>query len=376
MKKAAIALAFVLTASPAFAQLGGLSGKLNKAKEVQKKVDDLHMSEREERKLGDRISTMLTDRFGVMQDAAVTKYVTLVGSVLAQASSKPNLQWQFVVLDTDGVNAYATPGGFVHITKGMLGLIKNEAELAGVLAHEVTHITERHTASSIEKAAKTKLGAEGVKQAAGADGLAGEAFDIVAGLGYEMVFENRYDRKDEIESDTVGASLVNKVGYSPMGMSSVLQKIAERNKGMKEPNGLFASHPLIEDRLEEIDKKIKKDKLAATATVQARYAKAISFDAKAPTAIAMDISGVKGAVGSTAAPKEEPKKDDAKKGNALTGGIGKITGTKSQSSQTVASAGTRGVGPDRDAVGGPNKSKLRITVTPAEIEAFKKGIVA
>ena len=373
MKKAAITLAFVLAASPAFAQLGGLSGKLNKAKEVKKTVDDLHMSEREERQLGDRISTMLADRFGVYQDAAVTKYVTLVGSVLAQASAKPNLQWQFVVLDTDGVNAYATPGGFVHITRGMLGLIKNEAELAGVLAHEVVHITERHTASAIEKAAKAKLGTEGLKQATGADGLAGQALDMLAGMGYDIVFENRYDRKDEIESDTVGASLANKVGYSPSGMSSVLNKIAERNKGAKEPNGLFASHPLIEDRLKEIDKAIKKDKLTATATVQARYAKTITFDAKPATAIAMDISGVKGAVGDSA-PKEDPKKEDAKKGNALTGGIGKITGTKSQNSQTVASAGTRGVGPDRDAVGGPNKSKLRVTVTPAEIDAFKKGI--
>ena len=369
MKKAAVLLAFVLFATPAYAQFGKAVGALNKAKETKDKVDDLHMSEREERQLGEKISALLTDRFGVMQDAAVTKYVTLVGRVLAQASTRPNLQWEFIVLDTDGVNAYAAPGGFIHITKGMLGLIKNEAELAGVLGHEITHVTEAHTKNSILKANRTKFVTETGTQAAGAGALTTEAINLLAGAGYEMLYQNQYDRKDEIESDTVGTALANTVGYSPLGMTSVLKKIAERNSGMKEPNGLFASHPQTEDRIKEMDKKIKKDKLAATALVQARYAKNITFDAAPPTAIAMNVAGAKGAVGDTAA----PKKEEPKKGNALTG-LTKSGGSTSQSSQTVASGGSRGGVPDRDAVGGPNKSKLRVTVTPAELDAFKKGI--
>jgi predicted Zn-dependent protease len=372
MKKAAIALAFVLFASPAYAQLGRVVGGLNKAKETKDKVDDLHMSEREERQLGEKISALLTDRFGVMQDAAVTKYVTLVGRVLAQASTRPNLQWEFIVLDTDGVNAYAAPGGFIHITRGMLGLIRNEAELAGVLGHEITHVTEAHTKNAIVKANRTKFAAQTGTQAAGAGGWTAEAINILADYGYNMLYENRYDRKDEIESDTVGTALANAVGYAPLGMTSVLKKIAERNSGMKEPNGLFASHPQTEDRIKEMDKKIKKDKLAATALVQARYAKNITFDAAPPTAIAMNVAGAKGAVGDTAAPKEQ-KKEEPKKGNPLSA-LTKSGGSSSQSSQTVASGGSRGGVPDRDAVGGPNKSKLRVTITPAELDAFKKGI--
>ena len=108
-------------------------------------IRDLTFSEAEEQQLGSEISTKIRDRYGVVQDRAVHKYVTLVGSVLASASSRPNLKWTFVVLDTDGVNAFAAPGGFVHITRGALALIQNEAELADVLAHEIGHVTEKHT---------------------------------------------------------------------------------------------------------------------------------------------------------------------------------------------------------------------------------------
>ena len=76
------------------------------------------MSDADERKIGDEVSLKLREHFGVYQDKAVTTYVSLVGPVLAQASSRPSLNWQFVVLDTDGVNAYAAPGGIVHITAG------------------------------------------------------------------------------------------------------------------------------------------------------------------------------------------------------------------------------------------------------------------
>ena len=123
------------------------AGGANKAN----KIDDLKMSDEEERQLGEAVSEKLRQEFGVYQNKDVTKYVSLVGNVLAQASTRPALDWQFIVLDTDGVNAFAAPGGLVHITRGALGLIKNEAELAGVLGHEITHITAKHTVQSIQK---------------------------------------------------------------------------------------------------------------------------------------------------------------------------------------------------------------------------------
>ena len=110
-------------------------------------IRSLTFSDAEEQQLGSEISAKIRDKYGVVQDRAVHKYVTLVGSVLASASSRPNLKWTFVVLDTDGVNAFAAPGGFVHITRGALALIQNEAELADVLAHEIGARHSRSTRS-------------------------------------------------------------------------------------------------------------------------------------------------------------------------------------------------------------------------------------
>ena len=88
----------------------------------------------------------------------VHKYVTLVGTTLAKQSERPNLAWTFIVLDTDGVNAFASPGGIVHITRGALGLITSEAELAGVLAHEIGHVAHKHTVNAIKKNKAVQLG--------------------------------------------------------------------------------------------------------------------------------------------------------------------------------------------------------------------------
>src|SRR5262245_14065886 len=161
MKAAAFILsaAFVITvAAPAHAQLGAL-GKIKKgadqAAEAKKKYDEATFSPEEERQIGEQVSAKLRQRFGVYQNQDVTKYVALVGTVIAQASTKPALDWKFIVLDSDGVNAYATPGGFIHVTRGLLGMVKNESELACVLGHEITHVTERHTVDSLRQGALT-----------------------------------------------------------------------------------------------------------------------------------------------------------------------------------------------------------------------------
>ena len=120
MRTIALMVALVLVASPAHAQFGRLNDALNKAQKV-KKLTDIKVTAEQERQIGQQVSDKLVETFGVYQDPGVTKYVTLVGSVLAQASPRPDLDWQFVVLDTDGVNAFAAPGGFIHVTRGLLG---------------------------------------------------------------------------------------------------------------------------------------------------------------------------------------------------------------------------------------------------------------
>jgi hypothetical protein len=151
-----------------------------------------------------------------------------------------------------------------------------------------------------------------------------------------------------------------------------LKRLDARNAGREDKNGLFASHPDTRDRIAKLEKQIKSEKLSGTATVSARYLQYVTFEAKPITDIAVSTEGAAGLAGdgkSADAPREEPKK----KGGLL----GKFTTSSSdqkQASQTIASAGARGVGPDRDAKGGPNKKPLGIKITPAELDAFRKGI--
>jgi predicted Zn-dependent protease len=386
MKKHALTVGFAALAalaigvSPALAQLGGLSGIAKKAGTV-KKVADAKVTEAEEHQIGQEVSDKVVETFGVFQDANVTKYVTLVGAVLAQASPRPNLDWQFVVLDTEGVNAFAAPGGFIHITKGLLGLMKNEAELAGVLAHEITHVTEKHTVNSIRNG---NLISAGTDEISASGGMAQSLITKFAEKAYSDILNNKFSRNDENEADEKGVQLANKVGYAPSGLTSALNRLVERNQSVSEPNGLFASHPQMKDRLANIGKVIKDKKLTAVATVQARYAKNITFDVKPASAIATVAEGSRGLAGgeekkdekktAEAEKKEEPKQE--KKGG-LGSAFSKLRpggGSQAQQSQTVASAGARGVNPDRDAVGGPNKKRVPVKIGPSDIAEFQKGI--
>ncbi len=252
------------------------------------------MTDAEERQIGQEVSDKVVEIFGVYQDANVAKYVTLVGAVLAQASTRPALDWQFVVLDTDGVNAFAAPGGFIHITKGLLGLMKNEAELAGVLAHEIIHVTEKHTVNSIRNG---NLVSAGPTKSARAAAWRSSLITKFAEKAYSDILNNKFSRNDENEADEKGVQLANKVGYAPNGLVDALIKLVERNKTAAEPNGLFASHPQMKDRLTNIVKVIKETNLTAKAIVQARYAKNITFDAKPAAAIATVAEGSRGLAG-------------------------------------------------------------------------------
>jgi predicted Zn-dependent protease len=348
---AATVLAALTIASPAAAQLGGLGKAIGKAQEVKSKADEWTFSDQEEQELGSKVSAMLRERYGVVQDRAVHKYVTLVGSLLASESSRPNLKWTFIVLDTDGINAFAAPGGFVHITRGALALITNEGELADVLAHEISHVTDKHAIRAIQKA-KT-VSAAG--QATGQDRI-NQAADRV----YDVIFENGFDRGDEMEADRDGLVLASKLGYTASGLGAFLTRLSDRNKNLTDRSGMFASHPETKARLDAMTKQIASQKLGGTALVAPRYAENVSFK---PTPV--------DAVGQTAAASPAETKSSGKMG--LASGFGAL-GREKSNDKTISSAGSRGVNPDRDAKGGPNKTLVSVTVTPAELAAFRKGI--
>jgi beta-barrel assembly-enhancing protease len=366
MRTLAAVVTVLALSNPAYAQLGGLSGVLKKAQEAKLQLDELVISEAEERQIGDDVSAKIRERFGVVQDQAIHKYVSLVGTALAQQSERPQLTWTFIVLDTDGVNAFASPGGFVHITRGALGLIANEAELAGVLGHEIGHVARKHTVNAIQK---NKVVTTGVNQAAnGRSAL----LERVANQAYAMVLENNFDRSDELDADRVGVQLAQKLGYAP-ALGQFLTRLAERNQNQAERNGLFASHPETKERIAKIQQLGTAAK--TTALGQPRYKSTVKYEATAITSIAVVTEGSAGLAGSSKAPaQEEEKKEEPKKRGFGLSALKPTASQDKQSTQVSASGGARGLGADRAAKGGSNPVLVKVTVTLPEIDAFRKGI--
>jgi predicted Zn-dependent protease len=384
MRQIMLAFAVVAVSAPAYAQFGVLDKGLKKAQQIQEqkqKFDDLNVTDEEERKIGETTSAKIRERFGVVQDPSVHRYVTLVGTLVAQESERPNLAWTFVVLDTDGVNAFAAPGGIVHITRGALGLIKSEAELAGVLAHEIGHVAHKHTVNAIRKNKAVQLGTN--------ETLSDRApfLDKMANKAYEMVLENAFDRGDEMDADKVSVTLTAKLGYTPASLAEFLTRLDERNKDQPARNGLFASHPETRERIEKI-RQLAGSRPAAA--VEARYHQNVKYEATPITQIAAVQEGTAGLTPTTSGKsadrdKEQADKDkdkdkekkaddqEKKKGFGLSS-LKQSVAPEKQSTQVSASGGARGVGPDRLAKGGSNPTLVKVTVSSAEVAAFKKGI--
>lgn len=367
MKQSFVVLAMLaLAAAPAHAQFGAVGGALKKAQQAQdakQKIDDLTFSEEEERQLGQEVSNKIRQRFGVVQDTDVHKYVTLVGTVVAQQSERPKLPWTFIVLDTDGVNAFASPGGFIHITRGALGLIANEAELAAVLGHEIAHVTRKHTINAIRKNSAVKLGSD---QAGGRAALIAAAANVV----YDNIIENAYDRGDELDADKVSVELTPKVGYKPSTLGDFLTRLADRNNSQPQRNGLFASHPETKERIAKIGQQSAAAKTAAL--VEARYKTNITYQPTDITAIAVVTDGSAGLTGSGG--KEPEKKEEPPKKGLGLGALKQTVAPEKQTAQVSASGGARGVGADRLAKGGGNPNPVKVSVSASEVDAFRKGI--
>lgn len=346
--------ALLAVAMPASAQLPGM-GAIRKGQAAKETVDSLTFTPQERIEIGRNISAQLRERFGVVQDAKVTKYVTLVGMTVAKNSAQPSLPWQFIVLDTDGINAYAAPGGFVHITRGALGFLQNEAELAGVLGHEIGHVVADHTIAAIRKGKMVELGASTSRS---------QVLAAVANKAYSLTFENAFDRGDENEADKTAVTAGGKAGYNATAMTAFLTRLGERNKGNPDRNGLFASHPDLKQRNDKIISVAKSEKLTAAALVAPRYTANISYK---PIPMASIVTVAPPA--SSAAPAAE------KKGLSLGGVRDAVSGgAQKNATATTASAGARGVTHDRDAKGGPNKAAVTVRVTDAELATFKAGI--
>jgi beta-barrel assembly-enhancing protease len=358
-------LAAIVTASPASAQLRDLLKRAGEAGDV---IGGFRIGPKEEAEIGARISEHLRKRFGVVQDEALHRYVTLVGRSVAAGSQRTDVTWTFVVLDTDGVNAFAAPGGFVHITRGALALIDSEAELAAVLAHEIGHIEHKHALAELRRSRAVDVGRRTSRT---------EAISRFSEAGLRIVSGNLWDQKQEIESDRFAVELTNAAGYAPVGLRAFLDRLLARNEEIRdeEPkgrtllrNGLFSSHPEMQERVAAIEQTVASGRLTASATVQPRFEEHVDVTALSleELAIAMagggadDLGGIAGGL------------------SALSQGLDTLRDPVSSfgSRQEAGVAYARNLDVDSDAPGGPNPSAVVVTVSPGEIEAFRRGITA
>lgn len=350
-------------------QIGGKLGSI--LKKTQEVTNQLVITDQQEADIGAEVSQRIRDRYGVVQDADVHRYVSLVGTVLAQASTRPNLPWKFIVLDTDGVNAFAAPGGYIHITRGALALMSNEAELADALAHEITHVTEKHTLAAIQKSKGFQMAADQTNVTRGS-----EIFQRLVDMSTDLVLKG-FGRNEELEADQKGIRLANKVGYAPGGLAEFLTRLSDRNKTSNVKQGLFASHPDMQERLDKLRKQIETEKLTSTATLPDRYRKFITYKPTAQADIAVvegGAAGLTGDTGKTGAKPDETKKDEPppkKKGFGL-GSLLAPGPSEKKSAEVTGSAAARGVDKELGAKGGPVKTLVVVNLTPADVAAFKK----
>jgi beta-barrel assembly-enhancing protease len=352
--------AVVAVPGTAAAQFGDI---MKRAQQVR----ELVITESDEIRLGQAVSEKVRARYGVVQDPAVHRYVTLVGAVLATSSKRPGLPWTFIVLDTDGVNAFAAPGGFIHITRGALGLLASEAELAGVLAHELTHVTEKHTINTIKKGKMVQMGAS---ETLGDQSV----FSRLAEKTTELVMAG-FGRSEELESDREGLKLANQVGYAPNGLGDFLRRLEDRNRSASEKQGLFASHPEMTERVGLLANQAAAAKPAGTATLEARYRQFITYKAKPQAEIAgveAGAAGLAGGSGKSDKTKDDEKKEEQpkKKGFGL-GGLLKPTGPESKSAEVTGSGASRGVDTERNEKRGTNPAIVAVNIQMSDIRAFK-----
>jgi predicted Zn-dependent protease len=203
------------------------------------------MSEDKEVQLGGQTDADVVRQFGIYDDKGLNVYVNGLGQRMAKVSHRPHLAYHFKVLDVSVVNAFAVPGGYVYVTRGILASMNSEAELAGVMGHEIGHITARHSAEQISRAQLAQMGmAIGSIVSPEFRALSG-----LAGMGAQMLFL-KFSRDNERQADDLGVEYASKVGYDASQMANFFETLDRMNPHSDNSGlpGWFSTHPNPEDR--------------------------------------------------------------------------------------------------------------------------------
>ncbi len=226
-------------------------------------------SKEEEIALGREITGSILGAAPLVKDEALQKYVNKVGRWVASQSERADLPWKFGVIDSADLNAFAAPGGYVLITKGLYQKLTNEAQLAGVLGHEIAHVVKKHQLKVLQKQQLLNIGADKLSDLFGKnDKLAKKAL----GTGAEISARS-LDKNAEFEADRIGLVLAYRAGYEAFGLPEVLQTIGHTSKNDSSVALLFKTHPAPDERLAKLGDSVGSslDKVKAGKTLENRF---------------------------------------------------------------------------------------------------------
>jgi predicted Zn-dependent protease len=212
------------------------------------------MSEGQEISIGKENHPQILAEMGQYNDAELQRYVSELGLRLAKTSERPALPWTFTVIDQPVVNAFAVPGGFIYITRGILSYLENEAQLVGVLGHEIGHVTARHSAQQYSRSVLGQVGLVGL----GIFVPAARPFGDVSAQALGLLFL-KYGRDDELQSDALGAQYASSNGWDPRAVPGFLSVLAQMREGSEKgiPNWL-STHPEPASRVDEVQPLVQK----------------------------------------------------------------------------------------------------------------------
>jgi predicted Zn-dependent protease len=209
------------------------------------------ITEKQEDSIGQSVAVQATNRWNIYPDATLNKYVTLVGRTVGAASPASSLKLYFAVLDTNDVNAFSGPHGYIFVTRGAIAKMRDESELAGVLGHEIGHIVKHHGRDAVIKAGQE----QGLLTAAKGANEHIAQFGNLADIGGNAVINVGFSEPQEKQADAEGVKYVIAAGYDPDGFLHFLQRIAQEQGAGGKP---FGTHPGAADRVALVSAQITK----------------------------------------------------------------------------------------------------------------------
>jgi beta-barrel assembly-enhancing protease len=226
-----------------------------------------------ERVIGESLALEGMQRFGrPVKDERLQQYVNLVGNAVAANSKRPTIPYRFAVLDSPVQNAFAAPGGVIFISKALVDILENEAELAAVLAHEVGHVAGKHAIRSIRRA--QFLQGVGTITAASMKGDNGKQFESMIGDMQKVLFDKGLDKGMEFEADSAAMETTYRTGYDPAAMIAVLRKLQKIEATSEKKGSWFSTHPPLDERIEKLERELGKyPDYASLAKVKERFAR-------------------------------------------------------------------------------------------------------